>query len=668
MERRDIFIVVVLFLVAFIIRASSIAEISMYPDEWIYWTDMHRILASNFNVLVRPDLFNYTSPLFSSIGAATTPVYGNDLNTVRMLSVLFGSLTVPFLYLFGKEMYNRKTGLLAAILLCFSAYHSLYSRIIMLEATAIFFITACVYFFWRTQHPKEGQNRVVSAILAGALMGLAIDVKYAALFLVPAILGYILWTSGFDFRALFEKRILIIFLFAFLFFLPLLFCLFYTGVGFHGMLYYTMEKYEKPGAQSRLSSLPITEIAQRGLDTVTGVFAWGSDKLPPCGELLFNISAILLLLITIVFYLFWFAKREKEGTFLIVSVFLLHILFFVISPYKHYYTYTLPFYYVMFSHVFFNSMERKNGSRSIAGICITVLAVIVVVFYLFTGATSPLWDNGEYVGADYAIHLIKNDAFASNKTGSVLIGTTFREVVTEYAVHNQDFSAANNRMIELTDPYAKNKYQVNLQKINQLQPDYFIFTELTSNRFYFNSRVEKNLMENYMIIRDVHQYFLEYIILKRVTPITRGDMKLLYNNESKGELSGSVFQDSIPTVMNMGKSYPLQVRVTNTGNSRTEYYLAFTYDKFRMFIDKPVTARIILDPGSTGTVSYALVPFAKYSAMDASEKYSDVGLPVIVELYTIPSNLSAEAERDPDYENWARQKMDTAVAFVYQIT
>ena len=40
MEKRDIFIVVTLFLVAFIIRASSIAEISMYPDEWIYWTDM----------------------------------------------------------------------------------------------------------------------------------------------------------------------------------------------------------------------------------------------------------------------------------------------------------------------------------------------------------------------------------------------------------------------------------------------------------------------------------------------------------------------------------------------------------------------------------------------------------------------------------------------------
>jgi 4-amino-4-deoxy-L-arabinose transferase-like glycosyltransferase len=668
MEKRDIFIVVALFFVAFLIRASSVAEISMYPDEWIYWTDMHRILASNFYVLDRPELFNYTSPFYSSIGAATTPVFGNDLNTIRMLSVLFGSMTVPFLYFFGKEIYNRKTGLLAAILFCFSTYHSLYSRIIMLEATAIFFITASVYFFWRTQHPKEGQKRWISAILSGAMMGLAIDVKYAALFLVPAIIGYILWTTRFNFRALFDKKILIVFFCAFLFFLPLLFCLFYTGVGFHGMFYYSMEKYQKSGAQTRLSSLPITEIAQRALDTVTGVFAWGSDKLSPSGEMLFNLSVTLLLFITVVFYLFCFAKREKEGTFLIISVFLLHILFFVISPYKHYYTYTLPFYYVMISHVIFTSTEKKNGTRSIVGICVALLAVIVVFFYIYMGATSPVWDKGEYVGAENAIYLIKNDAYSSNKTGTVLIGTTFREVLTEYAVHKQDFSAANNRMIELTDKYAKTKYQTNLQKINQLQPDYFIFTELTYSRFYFKTSVENNLMENYRIIRDEHQYFLEYIILKRVTPSTRQNMALLYNNETKGVISKRVFQDSIPSVMVIGKSYPMRIQVTNTGKFRTEYYLASTYDKFRMYVDKPVRASIVLNPGETGTVTYSLVPFAKYSAKDGSAQYSDTGLPVIVDLYTIPTNLPPEAARDPDYQNWARQEMDTAVAFVSQIT
>jgi len=432
------------------------------------------------------------------------------------------------------------------------------------------------------------------------------------------------------------------------------------------MFYYSLEKYQKAGAQTRLSSLPITDIAQRGLDTVTGVFAWGSDKLPPVGEILFNSSITLLLFITVIFYLICFIKKEKEGTFLLISVVLLHILFFVISPYKHYYLYTLPFYYVMISHVIFTGAEKKNGKQSIVGICIVALAVIVVFFYLLTGATSPFWDKGEYVGADNAIFLIKNDAYASGKTTGVLIGTTFREVITEYAVHKQDFSAASNRMIELTDPFAKTKYQVNLQKINQLQPDYLIITEVSSKRFYLNPSVENNLLENYQIIRDVHQYFLEYIILKRVTPQTRENMELIYNNETSGKISDSVFQESVPAVMTVGKSYPLRIQITNTGKSRTEYYLAVNYDKFRMFVDKPVRASITLDPSSTATVSYPLVPFAKYTP-DTSDKYSDKGLPVLVDLYTIPTNLTSEAALDPDYENWARQDMDTSAAFVYKI-
>jgi 4-amino-4-deoxy-L-arabinose transferase-like glycosyltransferase len=667
MDKRDIFIVVALFLIAFIIRASSVAEISMYLDEWIYWTDMHRIVASNFNLLARPDLFNYTSPFISTIGAATTPLFGNDLPTARMISVLFGSMTVPFLYFFGKEMYDQKTGLLAAILLCFSAYHSLYSRVLMLEATAIFFITASLYFFWRTQHPTEGQNRVGSAILAGAFLGLAIDVKYAALCMVPAIIGYILWTSGFNFRALFDKRILIIFLFAFLFFLPLLFALFYTGDGLHGMLYYTMDKYSKPGAQARLSSLPIADIVGRGLDMINGVFAWGSDKLPPNGEMLFNSSVTLLIFITIVFYLFCFAKREKKGTFLLISAIIFHLLFFFISPYKHYYLYTLPFYYVMFPHVIFTCAEKKNGTRSIAGIGIIILAITVVFFYLLLGGTSPFWDKGEYAGAENAVFLIKNDAYASNLSGKILVGTTFREVVAEYAIRKQDFGAATNRMIELTGPYVKTKYQTNLQKISQFQPDYLIFGELTYSRFYFNPNVERNLLENYRIIHDSRSYFLEYIILKRVTPLTRGDLKLLYDNETKGEISQSVFQNSVPTIMTVGKPVNLTIQVTNTGKSRTEYYLAVTCDKFRMFVDKPVRASITLDSGESGTISYALVPFVKYSAKDGSALYSDKGLPVAVQLYTIPTNLTAEAALDPDYENWARQDLDVAVAFVNQI-
>jgi len=655
MDRKDIAIIVGLFSVSFLIRYLGVANTCMYPDEWIYYTDMHRILSVSF-APIRPDIFNYTSPFFSYIGAASTPLFGNDLDTVRVLSVLFGSLTVPFLYLFGKEMYDRKVGFLAAVLLAFSAYHSLYSRIIMLEAFSIFFITAFLYFFWRMQ--RQGEERgLLYPVLAGAMMGLAVDAKYISLFLVPAVAGYVLWTTKFDIKALFERRIVVMFVSAFIFVLPLLICLFSTGVGFHGLLYYSMEKYEKPGAQSRLSSLPINEIVQRGTDTITGVFAWGSDKLIPPAEIAFNVAVVLLILVTIIWYLFRVVRREREATFLVISVAILHVLLFVVSPYKHYYNYTLPFYYLMISFFVLQAVRKKGWIRDPVALCIALLALIVIAATLFTGITSPMWDRGEYSGVDDIVGYLKNDAYSSGLHDSILIGTTFREVVAEYSVRNHDFSAASTRIIELTGPFEKNKYKTDLDKIEQYQPNYLIFTELSYGRFYFNKEVQDRLLRDYRIIRDYKEYFLEYIVLKREAPIARNETAS-YEPGQGGEINAELFRESIPGEMKVGTPYPARVDIKNTGSVRTTYYLALGSDKFVIFTDKPVRSMITLDPGETGTLVYNLVPYRAYPEE----------LPVEAEIYTIPENVTPEQAEDPQAENWARQKMDLVVDSVYRIT
>ncbi len=656
MDRKDILIIIGLFSISFLIRVLGVPNICMYPDEWIYYTDMHRILSVQF-APVRPDIFNYTSPFFPYIGAASTPSFGNDLNTVRILSVLFGSLTVPFLYLFGKELYNWKVGLLAAVLLAFSTYHSLYSRIIMLEAFSIFFITAFLYFFWRTQRQEEGGGGLLSPVLAGAMLGLAIDAKYISLFLVPAVLGYLLWTTRFTWRALIDRKIVVMFITAFIFFLPLLICLFSTGVGFHGLLYYSLEKYEKPGAQSRLSSLPVTEIVQRGTDTITGVFAWGSDNLNPAAELIFNLAVILLLLVTIIFYLFRFVEREREATFLIVSVFILHVLLFVISPYKHYYNYTLPFYYVMISFLVLHTVGKKGWIHSPQALCVAILAGIVISFTLFTGITSPSWDRGEYSGVDDVIGYIKSDAYVGGLEDSILIGTTFREVVAAYSVRNHDFSAASTRIIELTGPYERNKFKTDLDKIDQYQPNYLIFTELSYGRFYFNEEVQNHILRDYRIIRNFREHFLEYIVLKRVNPPVR-NQSTLYEPDRMGEINEEIFRQSIPSTMKVGTPYPARLEIRNTGKERTTYYLALGSDKFVIFVDKPVRATITLGGGETGTLEYNLVPFREY----AEE------LPVQAELYIVPGNISPEQAEDPEFGNWARQRMDLVTATINRIS
>ncbi len=276
-EKIDYLIIICLLLFSFLIRASGGTKVPMYGDEWIYWIDVNRILASNF--VPRADVFNYAPPFLSYIGAFVTLFFGGDLNVLRGISVVFGSLTVPALYLFGKAMYDRKTGLLSALFLCFSAYHILYSRILMQEALSLFFITAFLYFFWMSQNSIDRKSKTY-AIIAGAMLGLAIDTKWMSLFLVPATLTYVLWTGKFKLKALLDKRLVLIGIFALLLFLPLLISLFYTGVDFNGMTYYINEKYSKKSPISqRVSSNSISGLFEKAMDNISGLLMYGSDLL-----------------------------------------------------------------------------------------------------------------------------------------------------------------------------------------------------------------------------------------------------------------------------------------------------------------------------------------------------------------------------------------------------
>jgi hypothetical protein len=109
--------------------------------------------------------------------------------------------------------------------------------------------------------------------------------------------------------------------------------------------------------------------------------------------------------------------------------------------------------------------------------------------------------------------------------------------------------------------------------------------------------------------------------------------------------------------MKVGKAYPAKIEIKNTGDTRTTYYIALSSDKFIIFVDKPVIATITLDGGTTGTLQYNLVPFKEYAGE----------LPVGLEVYIIPENLPPDAALDLQYENWARQRMDSVTAVVNRI-
>jgi len=624
---KDVIICTCLFSTAFLIRVAGIKNVCMYPDEWLYWQDINRILVSEF--APRADVFDYAPPFFPYVGAVFTLFFEGDLYSLRILSVVFGSLTVPFLYLFGKEIYGRKEGLLSALFLCFSSYHSLYSRIIMLEAFTLFFVTAFLFFFWRACSDKKS----IYAIIAGAMMGLAFDAKYISFFLIPAVIVYILWTSKFNFKALLDKRIILMFFFAFIFFLPLLICLFYTGVGLHGLYFYSVGKFEKKGAQGRLAFLDINELLQRAFETVTGIFAWGSDKLVPIWEALFNLSVISLLLATIPFYLLLFAKRDKAGSFLIVSVFSLYLLLSGCPPYRHYQIYTLPFYFVMLSHFI---ITFKNY-RTFSGIFTILIALIILSSYITTGLSSPYWDEGEYSGVKDVLEYIKKDMQGNNR--HIIIGTTFREITMDYSIHLHNFNASAVRIIKPTEEYEKRKYELDMRKIDAIKPDYLVILEHKHIRYYLQGECEQNILRNYSLIYYFKRYFTYFFILR----IFNASTERLSSIEGEGKVSKDIFKESVPSVMKVGKTYTALVKIKNTGNSSATYYVSLHAPKFVIFVDD--AKEVTLDKNEEKLLKFNMVPMVECRSR----------IPIVLELYV----MSGEA--------FMRKKVDYATDYVYFI-
>lgn len=622
--RKDILLVLSLFSVAFLIRVVGVSNVCMYIDEWLYWTNANSILANNFAPTA--SVFKYTTPFLPYIGAVVTLLFEGDLNILRIISVVFGSLTVPMLYLFGKAMYDRKTGLLSALFLCFSAYHCLYSRIFMFEALTLFFITAFLYFFWLSQR-SEGRKSTTYACLAGAMLGLAIDAKYISLFLIPVVLAYVLWTRKFSFKALMDKKINLIWIFALLFLFPLLMGFYTSGVGLDPLQFQIIGRFEKETeANVRVLEFSPAELLTRGTNNILGVLTRGDEILIHHWAILFKLSAILLFLITLFYYLPNFINAEKKGSFLMISSGMLFLTLLELSRYQHYLIYLLPFYFVMLSHLAIKSFEhlrirKENSYKNIFRIFITFLVIIALFSSFTTGVTSPYWEEGIYSWSESATDYIKSDVTKSGYEHYVVIGITTLPEIIDYPLQlSHDTNAPIIVILKRTGEYESEKDKIDLEKIDMLKPSYLIEEDSKYYGYHFKENVKREILKDYEIVLHTGTYPHGCFVLKRKN--LQPPEALLETNGKDGEIFRNTFERSMPGVMKVGEIYTALVRVENTGDYRTNFTINVYSDRYIIFVEDPYR-EITLDKGSTRVLKFKIVPIRGYAGE----------LPITVDLY-----------------------------------
>jgi hypothetical protein len=162
----------------------DLAEFQTTPLEWFdpsipAWTSLS---------------FHDHPPLAFWINHVGMAIFGESRFGFRIASALLGIVSIWFLYRIGKKLYGERAGLISAALLAVTMNHVHYSRTGMQESILIFFILLTILF------TILGKERRKYYIWAGAALGLALLTKYTALFLIPVLFIYLLFTNRSVFR------------------------------------------------------------------------------------------------------------------------------------------------------------------------------------------------------------------------------------------------------------------------------------------------------------------------------------------------------------------------------------------------------------------------------------------------------------------------------------
>ena len=388
----DGLLVTTLVAVAFVLRVINYTNIVAYPDEFTYLSRALSTLGFHW-AWSRSFMFDQP-PLFIYLLSVVTVVVNSQLDTIRMVSIVAGSLTIGFVYLLGKTLFNRRAGLLASIFMAFSGFDILYSRLAQEEAVTIFFMTAALYFFWTGVVARRDLKR---AIAGGVFLGLSVDSKYSALLLPVTYLVFFVLV-GQDWKNLrvlkrewwgtvISKEFILLLCAAFLVFLPVLYELEINGVN---ALYWDILGKFVNGYSPFYRSFNKPDIIVVALSGYSNTVSFVSSFNPSSVFPLFGAYSTLTfvsLLGILVYFTYSMIKLRKGETF-ITLLFGISALVFLVYPnrYQYYQLYTFPAYPLMFGLLLDRAWRRllPGGRRALRSVRISALGTFTVMFLVLS--------------------------------------------------------------------------------------------------------------------------------------------------------------------------------------------------------------------------------------------------------------------------------------------
>jgi 4-amino-4-deoxy-L-arabinose transferase-like glycosyltransferase len=168
MDKKDIFLLLVIVLVGVFFRSWNLESIPRWDwDEGVNLDIANNLADGRMQWACLSYPFVPHPPFFFMLVATAVKLFGSGLLVERSLTAFFGVSTAVFVYLLGRELFDRKAALLAGLLYALYPSAIYFSRIGFANNLLTLLLVSCMYFFVRYLRDRRLLWFILSVASAG---------------------------------------------------------------------------------------------------------------------------------------------------------------------------------------------------------------------------------------------------------------------------------------------------------------------------------------------------------------------------------------------------------------------------------------------------------------------------------------------------------------------
>lgn len=192
MRKKELFVFLIIVAIAGFFRLYQLGSVppGLFPDEAMNGNNAVQALETkNFKIFYPEN--NGREGLFINIQALSIRIFGAHPRSLRLVSAVFGILTVIGLYLLAKEMFEWRIAAIAGFLLAVSFWHVNLSRIGFRAIMVPLILVYLFFFLWRGVKTGRLSNYLLAGIIGG--LGFYTYISYRIVPLIAVIIFLNYW-------------------------------------------------------------------------------------------------------------------------------------------------------------------------------------------------------------------------------------------------------------------------------------------------------------------------------------------------------------------------------------------------------------------------------------------------------------------------------------------